>query len=313
MENQDDQFHQAILPLQLLADLMALIGANSDKINVLTYNDLEWNGDWDYKNHYPNELMAWKKSLKNKTQDPNKFHVLFQHDVDNCPARTMDLLEVQKEYGIRSNVMIFNNKIDRKHLKKTGKAIPSDYPIDHNRLAEFEKGGFVIGYHSNAYEQAEFDRDKASRLFVRDVEELRSKHSIKVFCPHGGNRDENGQSNAALDFPTPLRQSLRWVLNKHTIRLDGRYSDGGIRGARRNPEGRDLREHVLSWKPGKRYRILVHPQYYGTTHRRSPKLTPNASWYSELLDCYGGGRGLEDWWGPVAKKLKLSLPTANVS
>jgi len=313
MGNQDKQFHQSILPLQFLADFMALIGANPDKINVFTYNDLEWNGDWDYKNHYPNELRAWKKSLKNKAQDPNKIHVLFQHDVDNCPDRTMDLLEVQEEYGIRSNVMIFNNKIDRKHLKKTGEATPSNYPIDHNRFAELERGGFVIGYHSNAYEQAEFDRDKASEIFVQDVEELRSKHSIQVFCPHGGNRDENGESNATLDLPVTLRRSLKWVLNKYTIRLDGRYSDGGIRGARQNPESRDLREHVLSWKPGKRYRILVHPQYYGTTYCRSTKLIPRASWYSDLLDCYDNDRGLEDWWGPVAKKLKLSLPTANVS
>lgn len=313
MGNQDEQFHQAILPLRFLSDLMALIGANSDKINVLTYNDLEWGGDWDYKNHYPNELKAWKKSLKNRIQDPKKIHLIFQHDVDNCPDRTMDLLKVQEECAVQSNVMIFNNKIDRKHLKKTGEAIPSDYPIDHPRLVELETKGFVIGYHSNAYEQAEFDRNSAEKLFIQDVEELQSKHSIQFFCPHGGNRDINGESNASLDFPESLRQSLRWVLNKHTIRLDGRYSDGGIRGARRNPEERDLRQHVLSWKPGKRYRILIHPQYYGTTYKKSPKLTQRASWYSELLDCYDNDRGLEDWWGPVAKKLKLSLPTANMS
>ena len=303
-----DQFIDSIFPLDFLGDLMRVIGENKDKINVLTYHDLDWGGDWDYSNHYAGELKTWKSSLKSGRQDPNKIHVFFQHDVDNCPNRTMDLLSIQEKCGVPSNVMIFNRKIDRKHLAKTGDAIPSNYLIDHSRLSELEKQGFVIGYHSNAYEQSEFDKVKAKAIFVSDVEEMRKKHNVQVFCPHGGARDPEGFSNAALDLPEELRKSIRWVLNKHTVRLDGRYSDGAIRGEARNPEKRDLRQHVLSWKPGKRYRILVHPQYYGTSFTPSNRLLENASWYSKLLDCYADGNGMSHWWGPVTSSLNLRLP-----
>ena len=304
----EDQFIDSIFPIDLLGDLMRIVGANKDKINVLTYHNLDWGGDWDYSNHYAGELKAWKSSLKNGRQDPNKIHVFLQHDVDNCPDRTMDLLAIQERCGVPSNVMIFNHKIDRKHLAKTGDAIPSIYPIDHSRLSELESRGFVIGYHSNAYEQSEFDKAKAEAIFVQDVEEMRKKYNVQVFCPHGGARDPDGFSNAAIDLPAELRNSIRWVLNKHTIRLDGRYSDGAIQGAARDPENRDLRSHVLSWKPGKRYRILVHPQYYGSTYTPSNRLLEHASWYSELLDCYRKGCGMSQWWGPVAKKLDLQIP-----
>ena len=62
------------------------------------------------------------------------------------------MLKHEHELGIPSNVMIFRHRVDRAILKTTGQLALTDYPLDIARLQQLESEGFVIGYHTNAYE-----------------------------------------------------------------------------------------------------------------------------------------------------------------
>ena len=285
---------RACLPSRYLVDFLELLHERRDEIEVLTYADLPWGDDWDYENHYPVEFARWKRQMRSGQRDRRKIHVILQHDVDNEPQRTMALLREEQRLGLRSNVMIFNQRVNRRVLQKTGRMEYKRYEIDHEELRRMQAAGFVIGYHSNAYEQALFDREKASAIFERDVAELRRHFDIRFFCPHGGVRDAEGHSNAALDIPPSLRQSLRWVLNRHTARFDGSYSDGAMNSPKREADNRDLRRFVETWRPGKRYRILIHPQYYDKTCFRTRRLS-GVPWYEEVLSCYEGTPPRSAW------------------
>ena len=91
------------------------------------------------------------------------------------------------------------------------------------------------------------------------------------------------------------------VANGFTVRFDGSYSDGGINGRRLDPAHRDLRQFVRSWKRGKRYRVLTHPQYYFSPHHRSGRLA-GTPWYDEILETYASdlnGNAWKDVWNKV--------------
>jgi hypothetical protein len=208
--------------------------------------------------------------------------VLLQHDVDAFPERTHAILREEEALGLRSNIMVFNRRLNRRRLRDTGVLEQREYPLDQALLQRLQAKGFVIGYHCNAYEWAQFDTAKAVKIFERDVAELRQRFDIRFFCPHGGVRDAQGHSNAMLDIPPSLRTSLRWVLNRHTVRFHGTYSDGGINSPTLDAASKDLRGFVNTWKPGRRYRILTHPQYYDASWTRLPQLN-GVPWYEEIL------------------------------
>ena len=167
--------------------------------------------------------------------------------------------------------------------------------MDHEFLSQLEDGGkFVIGYHNNSYERASFDREKALRIFEEDVAELRHRYSLDFFSPHGGIRDPQGKSNSSLPIPEALSESIRWVANGYTVRFDGYYSDGGINALKPKPEDRDLRDFVRTWQPGKRYRVLTHPQYYSRAWKPAPTLT-GVPWYDSMTDFYAEGLSGTAW------------------
>lgn len=279
MESSD----RGILPHRFILDFIAFLHRHRDRIEVITYRDFPWEDDWDYKSNYTLEQRRWKEQLKSGERDPGKIYVLLQHDVDRLPERTMILLRHERDLAIPSNVQVFNRLVNRRHLKLTGQIEYKDYPLDDELMRDLEANHrFVIGYHNNAYEQALFDRELATQIFTSDVEALSERFRIDFFSPHGGVRDADGQSNASLHPPADLANSLRWVHNGHTVRFDGSYSDGAIMGVKRDPASRDLRVFVRTWKPGNRYRILLHPQYYFSPHRVSPRLE-EVDWYQEVL------------------------------
>ena len=94
-----------------------------------------------------------------------------------------------------------------------------------------------------------------------------------------------------MKFGSDLFDTVRWVHNKWGPRFDGVYSDGGLGMPRYNVE-RDLRKFVKTWKPGNRYRILLHPQYYGADHQakgvNGADLT-GVDWYEDLVAIYADG------------------------
>lgn len=270
-------------PLEFALDFLRFLRTHDDVIEVLTYADLDWGDDYDYERSYPSEWRTWKQQMREGLRDPNKIYVLLQHDVDSVPERSIRLLKEEEALGLPSNVMIFRERVNRRYLVRTGKLRLTPYEIEPDLLARLESGHrFVIAYHANAYERAGFDYVKARELMEEDVAVLRERFRIDYFSPHGGPPGPDGQSNTAVDPPPSFDGSVRWVANKYTAKFDGMYSDGGINSPKRDPAKRDLRDFVRTWKPGGRYRVLLHPQYYHSPTNPSPRMQ-GTPWYDELL------------------------------
>lgn len=223
---------------------------------------------------------------------------MIQHDVDTQPERTHNLLRYEAARGIPSNVMIFNRRVNRRKLAATGELEFTPYPIDFKLLRVLQAQGFVIGYHANAYEQAQYDEARAREIFLQDVDSLRRQIDIRFFSAHGGTPGPGELNNRDLRLPADMLRDLVWVHNGATPYFSLSYSDGGINSPRRDPAKRDLRDFVRQWRPGNRYRVLTHPQYYHDPCRRSPRLS-GAAWYEEVRTACSAGRGNQVWRGVV--------------
>jgi hypothetical protein len=281
------------IPFGYLRDFVGHLARHRERIEVLTYRDLAWDEDWDYLGGYPAEAAAWKAALRNGRRDPRKAYVILQHDVDSLPERTMAALRVEEELGIRSNVMIFNQRVDRRHYRETGELRTTAYIADPSYLQALEAKGFVIGYHCNAYERSAFSRADAERVMLEDVEQLSRRFALDFMSAHGGPPGPDGQSNRSLELPAALRRRVRWVHNGHSIVVDGSYSDGGINSGKRAPEQFDLRRFVRGLRPGRRYRVLIHPQYYADDAQANPRL--RSPWYEEALAAYARSPARDVW------------------
>jgi len=101
-------------------------------------------------------------------------------------------------------------------------------------------------------------------IFEDDVKRLKEYFKVDYFSAHGGARGPNQEINRSLGLPRSLFKKIRWVHNGGTPRFHGNYSDGGYANKAYGLQNRDIREFVKTWQPGKRYRILTHPQYYTT-------------------------------------------------
>jgi len=283
----------AYFPRRYLTEFFDLISELDSQIQVITYTDFSWRETDDFAAGYPGEWQEWQRELKDGTRDPEKSYVVVQYDVDSRPERTLGLLHEPSHESVPANIMIFNKRVDRRHLKNTGELRFTEYPLDDRFLRRLESKNFVIGYHTNAYEQSQFATDIALKLFDRDVKELMERFNIQFFSAHGGVAGPDGKNNNALPFHPNWTMRLKWVHNGCSPKFDGQFSDGGHNSPKRNPKGRDLREFVRKFQPGKRYRILLHPQYYDVEYRRSPRYA-GTRWYDEMLECCEKGKSLWD-------------------
>ena len=273
-------------PLEYFVDFLRFLRQHNDIFEIITYDDFPWMQDYDYSQNYIKEWKNWKHQLKTGARNKQKIYVLLQHDVDSSPERTLAILQEEERLGIPSNIMIFNRRINRRHLQKTGELLYTEYELNYDYLRHLQDHSkFVIGYHCNAYERAMFDQEKALKVFEEDISNLRQNFNIKYFSPHGGPRGPEGLTNNSLPIPDSLKNSLRWVANSQTARFDKVYSDGGINSLKRNPAERDLRDFVKTWQRGKRYRVLTHPQYYHSPWGKSPRMT-GTPWYDDVLAFY---------------------------
>jgi len=282
------------MPLEFLVDFLEFLHRNQETVEVITYDDLDLEGDSNYKESYPSEWENWNRQLRTGVRNPKKIYVILQHDVDARPERTMAILNEEQRLGIPSNVMLFHRRINRRHFQKTGELLYTEYDLDMRALRRFQDKGFVFCYHCNAFERALFDVDKAMEIFEGDVNALRRHLDIRYFSPHGGPRSPEGKTSNSLPIPKSLQKSIRWVANRMTVRFNGFYSDGGPNSPKRDPSERDLRDFVRSWRPGNRYRVLTHPQYYHSPCGVSPRLS-EAVWYNEVLDFYSMKRPGSVW------------------
>jgi hypothetical protein len=277
-------YRVSYIPFGYLADFLGFLDRKRDVIETLTYRALSWDEDWDCEEGYPREAAAWRRSLASGARDARKAYVLLQLDVDSVPERTMAALRVEEQLGLRSNVMIFNRRIDRRHYRDTSEVRYTDYIGDYAYLQSLEAKGFVIGYHCNAYERSGFSRPEAGRILLEDIEALSRHFRLEFMSAHGGPRDAEGKSNSSLRLPREARRRVRWIHNGYNVEFDGSFTDGGINSGRRAADAFDLRQFVQRMRPGSRYRILLHPQYYTDEVEANPHL--RSPWYGEVLDAY---------------------------
>ncbi len=228
-------------------------------VEYLTYDDLAWGSDFDYKQGYPDERSRWTDLIRSATIDPKKRYLLLQHDTDSGPAQAVAMGRLEQSYDARSSIMTFAR------WSKTMQASDVvDYPIDWAALVDLQHLGFCVGYHCNALHVSGFDDLRVYEQFDADVDALVARGlRIDFFSPHGGKASASGALNVSFDYPAHCSHRLRWVHNKHSPSFDGYFSDGGLAGQLKS--GRpapDLSAFVRAMIPGCRYRALIHPQYY---------------------------------------------------
>ena len=293
----NDEFQQGgYFPLEYLVEFFEYL-KNKKNIEIITYADLAWSDRQDSETIYEAEKKNWQKQLKSGERDSNKIYVLIQHDVDSRPERSMQIIKEEINIGIPSNVMIFSRRHNRKELKINSVLQYTDYELDIDLLRQAEKEhGFVIGYHCNAYEQALYDLPTAQQRMIEDLNELRKTNTIKFWSAHGGVPGPEGKNNNKIIPPKQVEEETIWVHNGAGPYFDGNYSDGGLNNKKRDPKNRNLRDFVATWQPGKRYRILTHPQYYNSPPQYNEWLG-TAEWYKKLFATYEqSGKG--GWVAP---------------
>ncbi len=278
-----DPLRGAYFPRRYLTDFFQFISDHPADLEVLTYADFPWGDDDNYEANYPGEYKRWKDELSSGKRDPNKAYLVIQYDVDSRPERTFGLLREPEHMAVPANIMIFNKRVDRRRLKNFGEVGLTDYDLDEDCLRDFEKRGFVVGYHTNAHERAKFDLEKALDIFDADARELSGRFNLQFFSAHGGVPGPDGRNNRDLPFHPDWVDKLKWVHNGHSPHFDRQFSDGGHNSLKRDPEKRDIRDFIRTVRPGERCRILLHPQYYDVLPRLSPRFK-ETDWYRELLD-----------------------------
>jgi hypothetical protein len=301
----------AYFPLSYITGMFDYFRRHSASISVLTYDDFAWDGDFDFASNYLNERTAWKAGLKSGRFDKSKAHVVVQYDVDTAPHRTLALLRHDAHRGMPANVMIFNRRIDRKKMRTAGELKFTPYIIDERFLRALQEERFVVGYHTNAFELGLHDETRALEAFDADASALNKKFGLKYFSAHGGVPDSGGRNNCDLPFHHAWASKLRWVHNGHSPYFDGQFSDGGHNSLNRNPAARDMRALVGRFRPGCRYRILLHPQYYSDVVNPSKRFS-GTPWYEEVLALASEGNGAAIW-SDAAVKSRSTAPTQGVA
>lgn len=276
-----------VIPIDYYLDCLKKL--NSMGVKFITYEDLPFENDFDIKNGYPEEFKNWNTSIK-ENNDQN-IYVLIQHDTDAGFRSTIDLSYKEDELGAVASIMTFARWPGENESGEVEK-----YPISFEELHKLKARGFMIGYHCNAIHTSYFNKDDVFKNFYKDILLLR-EFKISFFSPHGG-KVVDGIGNVSFDYMDDIKSEgykkyfeneeffdyfrhLRWIHNKFSCKFNGYYSDGGLkRRLKINQENTDLNEWISKMQPGKRYRMLIHPQYYGNNPM---KLETDLEWYNSLF------------------------------
>jgi hypothetical protein len=291
-----DQSHKmgSYFPRTYITGLYSYLLRNPDRFQVITYNDLLWSSKDKCFGDFPAEFKAWNKMINADPVKSQKIHLMIQYDLDSRPDRAMDLLRDPCHRHVPVNIMLFNKRIDRKFLKATGQVKNTPYEIDDKLLSKFQDKGSVVGYHSNANERGGFSLEGAMTAFDEDVVALRKRFAIDYYTAHGGIPGPDGTNNNGLPFPQSWDGDIRWVHNGSSPRFEGVFSDGGHNNKTRDPKKRDMRDFIANLKPGRRYRMLLHPQYYDLRPKRSPTYS-GTKWYDTLMDEHENCEAYDPW------------------
>ena len=283
-DNDLDTKSGAYFPIVYLTQLYDFLDAKKDLYNIINYDDLKWEVS-DESKHFDREWENWKQHISCNHQMQNKIHILIQYDIDSFAWRTNQLLKHPSHKGIKANVMIFKDRINRLKLQHLNDVALTKYEIDIEFLKANQNKEFLVGYHTNAYERSKHEMHLAQNIFEQDIEALREHFEIRYFSAHGGIPDKNNVNNNQLKLPKLKKLNIKWVHNGGGPKFHGEYSDGGHFSERLNPEERDLRDFIKTMQPGQRYRILIHPQYYCNDFEVSARYT-GTEWYDKMLTDY---------------------------
>lgn len=284
---------RSIFPFEYLLDFMRFL-RNSDRINVLTYDDFYWESGLSKTGIYQEELRVWEFRKRKHKNLSKKINLIIQFDVDSSPEIAERFTAKMIEIGVPANIMLFNKSIDRKLLNQVGDVEEREYPIDDPLYLKARANGFVIGYHTNAVERAKHDLNNAVKIFRQDLADLRRRFpGLRFFSPHGGVRSASGLNNNDLPFDEVANAELGtfWVHNRNSPSFTRYFSDGGILSRANDPNRINMRSAVKKWRVGNRYRVLLHPQYYGgdtPDPREVAKLLMAQENHKEIWDAYEG-------------------------
>ena len=289
----EDHEGAGYLPFEFLGDFLTLISSEGKVFQGLHYGDLNWCGNYSLDEMYALEWQAWLENGRKTLGD--KVGTLLQFDIDSEPERGMEVVRLLEKSGIRASVMVFNNRINRRELRESGKVRFTDYDLDFGLLNSLAtKGHISVGYHTNAMEQALWNPEASLEIFQKDVEELRAKFgSIEIFSPHGGIAGPSKTNNHDIPMTSHLQEEMkiRWVHNRRAPRFNSAFSDGGFSNPNR-PEARlDFVKFASALLPRQRARVLIHPQYFTFPHgdvniEKVPIHVLRESWYQEILGFY---------------------------
>jgi hypothetical protein len=237
-----------------------------DKVNpITTVRTLARYGFLRWGTRYPALDRFRAKRYSDSAGVPT---VIIQHDADLLPERTLEMMDREKRRGLVSSNYFFVRHADE---------VP--YQVDVQRVQEFERQGFEIGYHQNAYERSGYDLPQAYEIASQDLQWMQERFNIRSFVPHGGTPSPQGLNNDHLPHAGALKPFL-WAYNGKCILKEYTWSDGGIK--KWTPM--DPREFVMKLAPNSRAMMLMHPQYYGDSLRPDWESLPISrhAWWRRL-------------------------------
>jgi hypothetical protein len=196
--------------------------------------------------------------------------IIMQHDADNIPSRTLNVMRLEQKNNLTSSNYFFSEHAENE-----------DYSYDISALKELENQGFEIGYHLNAFERANYDITRAKALVNHDLAKLGKDFNITSYVPHGGLAGKDGINNDNYPHIGALKDLL-WAYNGKCILKEYTWSDGGVRTNKHIPI--DPRQFVTQLKQGTRAVMLMHPQYYGESLRPDWETLniSNQKWWRKL-------------------------------
>lgn len=285
-----DYDKHTVFPLSLFKETVEIL--NRRNATFLCYRDLNFSGKFNSSRlNYLGEYVRFKKgridpilillsvlgrcamrgrppfmrsfnSLLNRDKAPPT--ILLQHDADRQPYKTIDLMNMEKELGMRSSNYFFY---------ESSYSDEKDYKLDIEVLQSLEQDGFEIGYHQNAYELGCHDLNRAFKIVSRDVQWFRRYFRLSSFVPHA-------VQNRLAPHDGELKD-LIWAYNGRGVLTDFSWSDGGTE---KYATPSDPREFASFLPDGCRAGMLFHPQYYGFSLCRNWESLPisKMTWWKKL-------------------------------
>jgi len=172
----------------------------------------------------------------------NKVNVFIRHDVDLSISRLKKILDIEKEYQLRSTCFF------RLHSPK--------YSFNEVRtlIKTLANEGFEIGFHYETLSQTKGNKSRAKLLFSEELKLIRSVVDVTVISHHGD------RYNNHLLYPLLDHKELR-IWSAYDMKTDLYLTDtGGDDMYRKHKQ--HIFERINEAKPGDIVQILIHADWW---------------------------------------------------